>query len=266
MIRQVGTAVVKPVAGFTRGFGYPAKAARLFLRKPGLIRFLVIPFFINLLVFSSAVYYGLDLFQQVLQTYAPTTEVWYGMMLYYLAWVVALLLTTVIVFFSFTVVGNLIASPFNELLSERTENLVLGETPQEGFSVRRFLVESGTAFIAELKKMALFLGCMMLLLLLNFIPGIGSLIYAVLAPLLTLFFLAVEYMAFVLMRKQISFADQRRYVFRHPMLMGGFACSVFCLLAIPFLQFFCIPLAVVGATLLWCDFPGEEESRFSQTR
>jgi len=64
----------------------------------------------------------------------------------------------------------------------------------------------------------------------------------------------------VLMRKQLSFAEQRRYIFKHPVQMAGFGCGVFCLLAIPFVQFFCIPLAVVGATLLWCDFPREENN------
>ncbi len=255
MIQQVGSQIVRPVAGFARGFSYPLRALRFFSQKPGLVKYMLIPFFINMVVFSLTVYLGLDLFDTLLETYAPTTEVWYGVLLYYLAWSVALLLTSVIVFFSFTVIGNLIASPFNELLSERAEALRTGLHQDAPFRLRTFLAESRFAIIVELKKITIFIVCMVLLLLINFLPGIGSLIYAVLAPLLTLFFLVVEYMAFVLMRKQMSFSEQRRYIFRHPVLMFGFACSLFCLLAIPFVQFFCIPLAVVGATLIWCDFP-----------
>lgn len=257
MIKQVGSAVVKPVAGFTRGFGYPLKAVSLFRQHPGLLKYLAIPFFINFLVFTVTVYFGLDLFQGMLDTYAPSTEVWYGVVLYYLAWTLALLLTTVIVFFSFTVIGNLIASPFNELLSERTEIYVSGPLQEERFTLGRFWKEAGYAVRVEIKKIAIFAGCMLILFGINFIPGIGSLIYAVLAPALTLFFLVVEYMAFVLMRKRMSFTQQRRYIFSHTLMMIGFACAVFCLLAIPFVQFFCIPLAVVGATILWCDFPAE---------
>jgi CysZ protein len=44
-------------------------------------------------------------------------------------------------------------------------------------------------------------------------------------------------------------------------MMLGFGCGVFCVLAIPLVQFFCIPLAVVGATLLWCDFPRVAEEK-----
>ncbi|WP_303720471.1 EI24 domain-containing protein, partial [Malonomonas rubra] len=121
MIGNVASAAVKPVASFTRGFSYPLRAAKFLGKRPGLLKYLALPFSINVLIFSLSVYFGLDLFELMLETYAPGTEVWYGMILYYLAWTVALLLTAVVVFFSFTVVGNLIASPFNELLSERVE-------------------------------------------------------------------------------------------------------------------------------------------------
>lgn len=255
MIRQVGGQIVRPVAGFARGFSYPMRALNFLSRKPGMIRYLLIPFCINLIVFSLTVYFGLDLFDHMLEVYAPGTDAWYGMVIYYLAWSLALILTTVVVFFTFTVVGNLIASPFNELLSEKTEALQTGQLVDAPFKLKKFMTDAWFAIAVELKKLAIFISCMLVLLLINLLPGVGSMIYAVLAPLLTLFFLVVEYMAFVLMRKQMSFSEQRRYIFQHPIMMLGFACSLFCLLAIPFVQFFCIPLAVVGATLIWCDFP-----------
>lgn len=259
MISEIGSAVVRPVAGFTRGFSYPLTAAKLFRQHPGLLKYLAIPFLINLLVFSLTVYFGLDLFQGLLERYAPGTDVWYGVILYYLAWIVALMLTTVTVFFSFTVIGNLIASPFNELLSERTEIYLSGPLTEERFTIGRFWSEAVYAISVEVKKIVIFSSCMLVLFLINFVPAIGPLVYAVFAPLLTLFFLMVEYMSFVLMRKHMSFTEQRRYIFRHPLMMTGYACAVFCLLAVPFLQFFCIPLAVVGATQLWCDFPAQSQ-------
>ena len=97
MIGDVAAAAVKPVASFTRGFSYPLRAAKFLSKKPGLLKYLAIPFAINVLIFSLSVYFGLDLFQGMLETYAPSTDVWYGMILYYLAWTVAMLLTTVIV-------------------------------------------------------------------------------------------------------------------------------------------------------------------------
>jgi CysZ protein len=252
------SSVVLPVSGFARGFSYPLRALRFFRQHPSLLRYVAIPFAINLLVFSLIVYFGFDWFDWVLTHYAFSTDVWYGLILYYLAWVVTLMLTLVIVFFSFTMIGNLIASPFNELLSERTELLLQETTETQEGSIALFFKEAKYAFFYEIRKMLFFLFCMAMLLLLNFIPLVGAMTYAVLVPLFALFFLGVEYMAFVTMRKHYSFSQLRRYLFKRPLLMAGFSCSVFVLLAIPFVQFFCIPLAVVGATLLWCDFPGEE--------
>lgn len=250
---------LQPAASFGRGFAYVFRAPRFLLKHPGLLRFVVIPFVINLLVFSLTVYFGLDLFNHLLEQYLPQGETWYLAVLYYLAWVVAGLLTTVMVFFSFTVVGNLLAAPFNELLSERIEILVTGTEEANPFALARFCAESGRAMLIELKKQLFFIVGMIMLLLINLVPGFGPIIYAVLAPLFILFFLVIEYLGFVLVRKQVGFSRQQRYVFKHPLLMVGFGCAVFCLLAIPLLQFFCIPLAVSGATLLWCDFPHPEK-------
>ncbi len=259
MISHVAAATVRPVAGFVRGFSYPFRAPRFLLKHPRLLRFVAIPFAINLLIFSLAVYFGLDLFNHMLEQYLPQGDAWYLALLYYLAWVVAALLTTVVVFFSFTVVGNLLASPFNELLSERVEVLVRGEDFGRPFALSTFVAETGRAMWTEAKKQLFFISGMLVLLLVNLIPGLGPMAYAVLAPLFTLFFLVIEYLGFVLMRKQLSFRRQQRYVLGNPLLMLGFGCAVFCLLAIPLLQFFCIPFAVCGATLLWCDFPHPEQ-------
>jgi CysZ protein len=165
-------------------------------------------------------------------------------------------MTAVLVFFSFTVVGNLIASPFNDLLSERTEQILTGRENEELFSLRRFLSDAWKTVLMEAKKMWLFVVVMLLILPLNLLPGIGNAIYTVLAISLTLFFLCVEYLSFVMVRKRQFFKDQRRFIFSRKFLMLGFGCGVMAVLAIPFFQFFCIPLAVIGATRLWCDEQG----------
>jgi CysZ protein len=170
---------------------------------------------------------------------------------------VALVVTAILVFFSFTVVGNLIASPFNDLLSERTEAILGPPGEKKRFSFRSFLRETWRTLIEESKKMAFFVFGMVLIFLLNLIPAVGPFIYAVLSFLFTLFFLAVEYTGFVFSRRNLSFREQRRFIFSRKRLMFGFSFGVLALLAIPLLQFLCIPVAVVGATQLWLDERGE---------
>ncbi len=248
-----------PLSRFSRGFFSPFQAGKFLLRHPGLVRFVMIPFLINLLVFSAAVYLGFHFFNSTVSGHIPSGEAWYWALLYYFLWVVAVLLTAVLVFFTFTVVGNLIASPFNDLLSERTEEILAGRRIEENFSFRLFWRDARRTFIEEVRKIGLFVGGMILLLLLNLIPVIGTLLYAFLSILFTLFFLVVEYTGYVFGRKRVPFRDQRRYIFARPFLMLGFGCGVLAVLAIPFLQFLCIPVAVVGATQLCFESPGQTE-------
>lgn len=242
-----------PLTQFSLGFFYPFRAFKWLLASPSLWRFVIIPFCINLVVFSGAVYFGFDFFSDRVVAQIPQGDVWYWGVVYYVAWAIAMLLTVVLVFFTFAVVGNLIASPFNDLLSERAQEMLTGVGSAEPFSLQVFLADTRRTLAVEVKKVGLFVLAMVLILPLNLLPGIGSLIYTVLAVSLTIFFLVVEYLGIVLARQRFNFAQQRQFIFNQLFLMAGFGTGVLALLAIPLLQFLCIPVAVVAATKLWCD-------------
>ena len=244
------------VVNFTRGFFAPFRSVRVLRSNPRLIQYILIPFLINTVVFSGAVYLGLDFFGSTVVEYIPQGEAWYWSVLYWFLWMVAVLLTAVLVFFSFTVVGNLLASPFNDLLSERTEEVLSGNINDESFSIGRFFRDALSTILLEAKKMWIFVVVMVLILPLNLLPGVGNSIYTLLAISLTLFFLCFEYLGFVLVRKRQFFREQKSYIFARKFLMLGFSCGVMVILAIPFFQLFCIPLAVIGVTRLWCEEEG----------
>ncbi|NIQ96719.1 MAG: sulfate transporter CysZ [Desulfuromonadales bacterium] len=242
-----------PVANFVRGFFYPFRGARLLMKFPGLLRYVLIPLAINILVFIGAVYLGFDLFDDFVAGLLPTGEAWYWALLYYLLWVVAILVTAVVVFFVFTVVGNLLASPFNDLLSETAEQKITGKSSEAAFSWRGFWREASRVFIDESKKISVFVVIMLLLLLLNLVPAVGQAFYAVLSVMTTIFFLTVEYLGYAMNRHQLGFRDQRRFIWQRKFLSLGFGVGVLCVLLIPFLQFLCIPVSVLGGTLLFLE-------------
>lgn len=243
----------RPVSNFSRGFFSLLRGARFILQHPTLLKFVLIPFFINLVVFSGSVYFGLDFFNNRVIHLIPQGDAWYWALLYYFLWVLAVLVTAIVVFFLFTVIGNLIASPFNDMLSEKTERLMTGAGTDEPFTLSGFWRDALRTLAIELKKISVFVVLMLFLLLFNLVPVIGSMVYSVLAVMLTLFFLVVEYLGFVFSRKKLEFKAQRQYIFSRRTTMLGFGVGVLTLLAIPFLQFICIPVAVVGATQLWCE-------------
>ena len=241
---------------FSRGFLAPFQSIGLLRQNLRLLPYIIIPFMINVTVFSGAVVLGVHFFSETVVTLLPQGDAWYWALLYWLVWGLAAMVTAVIVFFTFTVFGNLIASPFNELLSERTEQTLSGVTNDEPFSLSQFSRDALQALLMEVKKMWVFVVVMILILPLNLVPGIGNSIYTVLAVGLTLFFLCFEYLSFVMVRKRLFFKEQKNYIFARKFLMLGFACGVMAILAIPFMQLLCIPLAVIGVTRLWCEEEG----------
>jgi CysZ protein len=244
-----------PVSSFSQGFLYPFRAGKFIKGHPALLKYIIVPFLINIVVLSLAVYWGLSFFNSVVVHYIPQGDAWYWVILSYFVWTVATLVTMVLVFFAFTVTGAIICSPFNDLLSEKTEELLTETHNDEPFVFRIFLKDAMHTVMDESKKIIFFVVLMAFLLPLNLIPG-GSLPYSILSVLLTIFFLVVEYTGYVFSRKHLTFRDQRRFINSRKFLMLGFGTGVMGVLAVPFLQFFCIPLGVVGATQLWHDLAG----------
>ncbi len=244
-----------PIANFSRGFLYPFRAGKFIKGHPVLLKYILVPFLINVVVLSIAVYWGLSFFNSIVVHYIPQGDAWYWVILSYFIWTLAILLTMVLVFFVFTVTGAVIASPFNDILSEKTEELLTGIPNEEPFIFKVFLKDALHMVMDESKKILIFVILMIFLLTLNLVPG-GALPYSILSVLLTIFFLVVEYTGYIFARKHLTFRDQRRFIFSRKFLMLGFGAGVMGVLAVPFLQFFCIPLGVVGATQLWYDLSG----------
>jgi len=248
-----------PIANFSLGFLYPFRAGRFIKNHPVLLKYIIVPFLINFIVLSLAVYWGLSFFNSTVIHYIPQGEAWYWIILSYFLWILAVLVTMVLVFFGFTVTGAIIASPFNDILSERTEEILTGTPNDEPFVFKVFLKDALRTVMDESKKIIIFVVLMLLLLPLNLIPG-GTLPYSVLSISLTIFFLVVEYTGYVFSRKHLTFRDQRRFIFSQKFLMLGFGTGIMGVLAVPFLQFLCIPLGVVGATQLWHDISAPEKT------
>lgn len=246
-----------PISNFSMGFFSPIRAGKFIRHHPALLKYIIVPFLINVIVFSGAVYWGLSFFNSIVVHYIPQGNAWYWAILTYFLWTVAILVTMVLVFFGFTVVGAIIASPFNDILSEKTEELLTGIPNEEPFIFKVFMRDALQTVADESKKIIIFVLLMLFLLPLNLLPG-GSLPYSVLSILLTVFFLVVEYTGYVFARKHKTFKDQRLFISSHRFLMLGFGFGVMAVLAIPFVQFFCIPLGVVGATQIWHDLHSPE--------
>lgn len=244
---------------FYDGLATPFRGIKFLLSNLSLIRYFLIPFGINVLIFGIGTWIFYAYFGDIV-AWVPTWEAWYGKILYYLVAIVFVLIYALFMAFGFTAIGSIIASPFLDVLSERTEEIRSGKKIDEPFSVKVLVKDAGAAVSNEIKKLSIFVGLQIALLLLNLLPAIGSIVYAICAPLLTIFFLAFEYLDFTLSRKRIKFGDKMKFISDNKGACMGMGAAFFFTTVVPFINFFVMPVAVIGATLLYLGIMNIEVS------
>ncbi len=156
------------------------------------------------------------------------------------------------VFFTFTIIANLIGAPFNSVLSEKIEKLLTGVTIDQQSSLFRLAGEGIISVFAEVQKL-LYIGLLATpLVIFSFIPGINAL-----APFLWFAFsswvLALEYCDYPMGNHHLTFSQQKTVLKNNRGLSYGFGSAVFIMTMIPVLNFFVMPVAVAGATALWVE-------------
>ncbi|MFV1974093.1 MAG: sulfate transporter CysZ, partial [Thiohalobacterales bacterium] len=112
-----------------KGFGYLREGIRL-MRQPGLRRYVAMPLLISTLVFSAAIWFGIHwigVLVEWLLGYLPGWLEW----LSYLLWPLFALTGLLVVFYTFSIITNLIAAPFNGLLAEAVELHLTGRPIDE---------------------------------------------------------------------------------------------------------------------------------------
>lgn len=248
-----------PVNFFTlwlRGASYPWRAIA-FLRRHALWRLAVAPIAINLFLLGAVVYGGIELawpgmhqLATKLESYSSDGDV-IRMAVTVLVWCLWILLVPLIFIAGCTIVlllGQMVASPFLEMLSEQVECLVLQRQPVP-FGIKRF-IESvflgvGDAMWGIVYLLAIYLP----LPLLGLIPVVGAVASLYFGALL----LAQEFLGPPLARHMVSYRARWALLMRNKSLSVGFGCSTMLLVAIPGINLLLLPVACVGGTLLYCD-------------
>jgi len=167
-------------------------------------------------------------------------------------WIVAFPAIIVANFLVLVLVGQAVASPFLDTLSEQVENRVLGTTP-EPFGIGR-AIKTVSVAIGDLVWGVFFL--VMVngpLILLGFIPVLGTTVAAVVSFGFSALLLSHEFMGLPLTRQLVSYRERWSHVWRHKWLALGMGSSTMLLLVIPGINLVLLPLAAVGGTLMYCD-------------
>jgi len=238
-----------------KGLMLPIRGGAFLLRHRRLLPLAIAPFVLNTLLYAGAVFAFFHYYDNWFSFIMQRPEAWYWLGVYYVLRVLAFLMGVAVFVFSFVFVGTVLASPFLDLLSERTEAIVQDRTSDQPFSLpqllRNVLRSAGHAF--------LIIGILALTFPVNFLPVIGHALWLGLGWLL----LAYDMSSFAMDRRQLSFRKKWRLLLSNKAGAFGFGATTFCLTVIPFIGFAVLPAAVVAGTLLFLDIETQQASHSS---
>jgi len=234
-------------------FLMPFRGLGLVLR-PGLRRYVFMPLLINILIFSLTAWIGVIYFEEFINRALPADS--WMRYLEWLLWPLFALTYLVIAFYSFTIIANLIASPFNGILAAQVEKMLTGKLPEDHSG--SVLKEIVPALTGELGKIWYFLLRAAPVLILMIIPGLNA-IGSVLWLLLGFWFLSIEYVDYPMGNHHIRPGAQRRHLRQRPLQAWAFGAAANLLLLIPVVNFTAMPATVAGATLWWLKSAGKRQ-------
>ena len=167
----------------------------------------------------------------------------------------AAILTVVGVLVIFALIGNVVAGPFLEAMTERmmTDAGRLRETPRGYWAAFR-------AGIAEQFRRFLFFLAVQAALLAAYVTPLAFL-HPLAAGVVALFFVALEHLEYPLEARGLRFFARIEWTYRRPAPALGFGTTLF--FVMPVLGFVLLPAAVCGAVLLEHDLELSEATSSS---
>lgn len=242
-------------APVTSGPQYLREGLRLVL-SPGLRLFVLLPLTLNLLLFVALVSFAFGQFEGWVEALKFNLPPWLSF-LDYLLWPLFIVLVLLLVFFTFTLLANIIAAPFNGFLAEKVEVVVRGEDPFPPFRWSELIALVPRTLGRELRKLGYFLPRALGLLILSFIPAVNILA----APLWVLFgvwMMAVQYIDYPADNNKLGFTQMLAWLRKKRWQSLSFGGITYLALLIPGFNLLMMPAAVAGATLFWVRERGEE--------
>jgi len=231
-----------------KGIDYLREGLRL-IRQPGLRRYVAMPLLISVVIFSAAIVAGVHWLEILLGWLLGWLPGWLDW-LRYLLWPLFALTGVLLVFYTFSLLTNLVAAPFNGLLAEAVERHLDGRTMEDAGGWRELLGDILPSLFSELRKLLYFALRALPLGLLFLIPAV-NLAAPFLWALFSAWMLAIEYVDYPMANHRLHFAEQRKRLRGRKLLSWGFGGASLLMTMIPVVNFFAMPVSVAGATAMW---------------
>lgn len=236
------------IQGFFQGIAFLCQGFSLITQK-NIRGFVIIPLLINIVIFTGAVWLAnlqFDLWMDKLLGWLPSWLSWVEWILFPFFAVLVLL----VIFYTFSIIANFIAAPFNALLAERVEKVLEGRPLPETLGWKAMAKNIGKTMSSEVKKVFYMIKWMPILLLITFIPGVN-----LIAPFAWLVYgawmYALQYTDFPMGNHEMFIKEELVVLRNNRSHALGFGAATSLITIIPVLNFVAMPVAVAGATAMW---------------
>lgn len=248
---DVGEAAL--AARVTGGLGFALGGVSLTLRHAQLRWPALLAVLLNLVVYGGLAALGFYLIADL----GPDPNAYEGWLRTLMEWArgalrIALLLLWLLVSIWLAIlIGGLLSSPLFDLLSERTEELLIGRHVGPPFSLGTTLRLALREMGVQVKLLFLYLPVSLCLLLLSLVPFVGQLASSTLAWVWTALWVSLTFAAPATARHGLGAWQRLGLLLRNKALSTGFGAIG----GVPFLSFFLLPLLgpglVVGMTRMY---------------
>ncbi len=220
------------------------------ISKPGIKRFVVIPLIINMVLFAALFFLARHYVGELnfwIENHLPHWLLWLG----HILWLIFFISFALVMVYTFSILANLVAAPFNGLLAEKVEWYLTGNE-LDNKTWLQFLKDTPAIIGRQLSLIAYYLPRACLLIILFFIPVI-QLVAGVLWFLFNAWYMTLQYVDYPTDNHRIPLNTVREWLLQKKGLSLSFGASVLVVSMIPILNFFVVPAAVAGATKFYLD-------------
>ena len=233
---------------FLQGIGFAFNGFSLIAQK-GIRPFVVVPLLINIAVFSLGIWLAKSQFDNLMDQmlgWLPRWLTW----LEYLLWPFFAAVIFIAVYYTFTIVANLLAAPFNSVLAERVEKKLNGEDAPEFKGYKALAGTIAKSLGSETKKLFYMLKWLPILLIISVIPVVNFM-----APLAWgaygAWMLSPQYSDYAMGNHELFFKDEIKLLRKNRAVSFGFGGALTIMMMIPIVNFFVMPVGVAGGTQFW---------------
>ncbi len=245
------------LVGFFWGMSLPWRGLSFLWERRRLWPLAAAPFLISFILYVGGIYLAWSWAYGWLEA-TLLDRAWGWRVLAYVLAIVLWGLMLIVAAVTFIPVATLVANPFNDLLSEKTERLYRGLAVDEPFSLRALFRALRVGLVGEMARALTTLALLTLALSLNLIPVAGQILSAAASAWIAIAFLSLEFTSFSMDRRLYTWGEKRAFLRRYRAATLGFGAMSFLIMIVPGVNALFIPVLAVAGTMLFCDAAGNE--------